>query len=169
MAGEPVRLFLDSAGNGPHATAAAKAVEGAAHAFPLAHGAVRSVVAAADRGATGVPEGGTEPANGAVAQDGEGGGLEGTKDSAVIGEGGAGGGGESFAGAEVGVNGRTGGGGGGGCSGEAAAEEMLAMEREDALARVSMCREALEGWWGRQRAAVEEGLLDREKEAADRR
>lgn len=169
MAGEPVRLFLESVGNGPHAAKATKTFEAAAAAFPRAHRAVRSIVAAAGGGGAGVGKGGTELTGGAVDWDGGGGG--GTKDRGVVEEG------AGARGGEVEVNGGTGGsssssrGGGssGGRAGEAMAGEMLAMEREDAIARVSTCREALGEWWERQRAAVEEGLQDREKEAADRR
>lgn len=169
VAGEPVRLFTESAGNGPHAAAAAKTVKAAAAAFPRAHRAVRSVVAAAGGGVAG--GGGIQLANGDSKQD-RGDGLRGTKNRAMVEEGA--GGGKGFAGAEVEVNGRTGGGGGGGGSsggraGEAVAVEILAMEREDAMARASACREALGEWWERQRAAVEDGLQGREKEAADRR
>ena len=177
MAGEPVRLFLDSAGNGPRAAAAAQTVEAAAAAFPRAHRAVRSVVAAAaGRGDAGVGDGkgGIVPGplgNGAVEQDG-GVPQSGTKGMAVVeAEGARGRAGERLADAEVEASGGTG--SGSGSSGEVAAEEMelelLAMEREDAVARASTCREALGGWWERQRAAVEGRLLDREKEAADRR
>lgn len=50
-----------------------------------------------------------------------------------------------------------------------AAEETAEIEREDAAARVSACREAVGGWWSRQKAATEEGLHDREAEAEERR
>lgn len=52
---------------------------------------------------------------------------------------------------------------------EAAAEEAMEIEREDASARVSACKEAVRGWWTRQKAATEEGLHDRETEAEERR
>lgn len=177
MAGEPVRLFLDSVGNGPHVAAAAKTVEDAADAFPRAHRAVRSIVAAAGRGgsaAVSVSDAGVEPANGAVAQDEGGGGVRGKQGGAVVGEALGGKGPEGGTGAGVEVSSRNGGGGDGGDSsggrvGEVVGGEMLAMEREDASARVSACQDALRGWWERQHAAVEKALEDREQEAADRR
>lgn len=51
----------------------------------------------------------------------------------------------------------------------AVAGEGVEIEREDAAARVSACREAVGGWWTRQKAATEEGLRDREAEAEERR
>eukprot|EP00903_Cladosiphon_okamuranus_P015742 g14530.t1 len=173
-AGEPVRLFLDSVGNGPHAAAAVKGVEDAAAAFLRAHRAVRSIVAAAGHvGAAGVSvsRAGIEPANGAIEHDRGGGGIGETLVGSAT---------EGLTGAEVEVNDRNNGRGDrdgdgdggdstGGGGGEAAAGELLAMEREDAMARVSTCRDTLKGWWERQRVAVEEGLADRENEAADRR
>lgn len=186
MAAEPVRLFVDSAANGPRAAAAAEAVEAAAAAFPRARLAVRSVVAATGQGGVaGAGDGEVEPANAAAHRGGEGGELGGGEDGAVVEEGGRGRRTEGLAAAQVQVNGGTGGGGGRGGggrggggggggrgwsrAGEAESEEMWAMGREDAVARVATCREALEGWWERQLVAVEEGLQDRENEAADRR
>lgn len=162
-----MRLFVDSAGKGPRAAIAVKTVETAAAAFPQAHHAVRSIVAAAGRGGAVVGEGGTEPASSAVNQDGW---ITGRKDRAVIRQGMGGRQVEDLAGAEIDANG-TGSGRGrgrGGRAGEAAAVDILAMEREDALSRASTCREALRKWWELQRAAVEEGLQDREREAVDR-
>eukprot|EP00752_Nemacystus_decipiens_P008396 g7506.t1 len=156
MAGEPIRRFLDSAGNGPRAVDAAQTVEAAAAAMPRAHLAVRSVVAAAaGRGGMG-EQGEEEPGDCTARADGGGPGMNE----------GAGRGAKRSASAEVEAKVKA----NGGCRrGGAAAADVLAMEREDAVARASACREALGGWWERQRAAVEEGLLDREKEAADRR
>lgn len=56
-----------------------------------------------------------------------------------------------------------------GAAAAAAAEETAEIEREDATARVSACREAVGGWWARQKAATDEGLHDREAEAEERR
>lgn len=170
MAREPVKSFLESAGNGPRASKAVETVAAAAAAaFPVAHDAVQRNSAAGERGA--VPVAGEGERTLPSASDSEGGKNwdgGGVMDSPAM----KGGGGlTGVAGAEETVNrgGDGSGGGGGDGAREAAAEQVLAMEREDSVARVSACREAIEGWWERQRAALEEGLRDREAEAEDRR
>lgn len=174
MAREPVRLFLESAGKGPLAAAADETVEAAAAAFPRAHGAVQSIVAAVS--AAGGGGGGGAEGRGAAVPVGrdakdegseEGGGR--TQNIAVgerSGEGPRGGDVvrvAAEAGADTAATASKGG------TGAQAAEEVLAMERKDAEERAEACREAVGAWWERQRAAVEEGLQDREKEASDRR
>lgn len=173
---EPVRLFLESAGNGPLATAAAETVKAAAAAFPRAHGAVQSI-AAAGGGVGGEPEGGgVATLSGRVAEGGYGeggGGAMTMKEQFAVGERDRGrtvkGGGSDDLGsaeAEAGADAIAQASGG---AGAAAAEEVLAMEREDAAERAAACRKVVGEWWERQQAAVEDGLQDREKEASDRR
>lgn len=169
MAREPVKSFLESAGNGPLAAKAVETAAATAAAFPLAHDAVQSILEAGGGGAaaggggglpsTAVTEGGGEIGDGSGSSSGV------MKSAAVKEDGGDGGRTAGLVSSEVRVNRGSGGVG----AGVAAAEEVLAMEREDSAARVSACQEAMEGWWERQRAAVGEGLQDREAEAADRR
>lgn len=179
MAREPVKSFLESAGNGPLAKKAAETVATAAAAFPLAHDAVQRAVAAAGGPGAGVAAGAAAAVE--ISQGG-GGGLPrgpsregktveepGAMDSAAMNEFGAGRGQTHVARVEEKLTqGRRGGGDGSGV-GAAVGEEVLAMGREDSAARVSACQEAIESWWEQQRAAMEEGLRDREAEAADRR
>lgn len=153
MAHEPVKSFLESAGNGPLATKAAETVATAAAAFPVANDAVqRALTAAGGRGA------GAAGALAVEVAQGGGGGLscgpnrEGGKT------------GEEARVMNSGAMNEVGGG-----RGVSAGEEILAMERDDSTARVSACQEAMESWWEQQRAALEEGLRDREAQAADRR
>lgn len=182
MARQPLKPFLENAGNSPLAAEAVETVAAAAAAFTAAHDAVQCFVAAGGRGAgtiavargagRGFPNAsdteGSEmtdedrvmnsTAMEEMKEEADKGGQTGVASTvANVGRGGGAGGGGS------------GGGGSGSGAGAAAAEDVLAMAREDSAARVLACQEAMEGWWERQRAAIEEGLRDREAEAADRR
>lgn len=172
MTREPVDRFPQVAGKGPLAVEASEAVAIASAALAQTHDVVRSIVAASGDGARVPPgRGGKlrtdgEQDQGRVVGDGEGdslnkdGGRHGVRSgrpgSAVQPSENKGGGGEAN-------------GSGEGGEGEGAARRLLAMEEEDAAARVSACQTAIDEWWERQARAVAEGMRHREEGAADRR
>ncbi|CAM9391209.1 unnamed protein product [Ectocarpus fasciculatus] len=176
MAREPVNRFPQIAGKGPLAVEASEAVAVAAAALTQTHDAVRSIVAEASGGdatGTGVSPGGRESLRTHAQEDQGrvGGDVEGDSLNMDAGRHGVGSG---VPGPAVQVSDNGGGGGqvqgnGGGGSGEVAAKRLLAMQEEDATARVSACQTAVREWWERQAKAVAEGMQHREKEAADRR
>ncbi|CAB1117470.1 unnamed protein product [Ectocarpus sp. CCAP 1310/34] len=176
MAREPVNRFPHIAGKGPLAVESSKAVAAAAAALTQFDDTVRSIVVEAsggDAAGTGLRRGGGEPLRtdgeeetGRVGSDGEGDSLNEDNGRRGVGSGGL----ESA----VQPSENEGGEGeakesGRGGDGEGAAKRLLAMEAEDAAARVSACQTAIGEWWERQARAVAEGMRQREEEAADRR
>ncbi|CAM9181300.1 unnamed protein product, partial [Scytosiphon promiscuus] len=154
MAREPVARFLEDAGNGPFATTAIEVSKAAAAALPRAHDTVQSIIAGRGglRQDVGVQNVDAREGRGEREPDGT---LEPTipanaKDCVP---------GSVMRGAGKVEDG----------AGSAGAKDVLAVDREDSALRASACRSVVEEWWERQRVAVEEGLRDREQEAARRR
>lgn len=152
MARQPITVFNESAGNGPLAATAAEVCVAAASALPRAHGVVQSIIAERRGGMAsgqGMPHVDDE--------DGSEGRKRGVEGGTMI---------TTDAEPDGFVSGLSKGGDGAGAE---AAGDMVATDRKDSALRASACQSAVEEWWERQRVAVEEGLQDREQEAADRR
>lgn len=154
MAREPVGRFLENAGNGPLATTAAEVAAAAASSLPRAQDVVQSIITG--RGGVksdlGVLHVGVSEGNG-KRERGVNNGVMIPSNAEECERG------DVVTGASKGFDG----------AGAVGAKDILAMGREDSALRASACRSVVEGWWERQREAVEKGLQDREQEAAGRR